>query len=127
MSDYHQTPCIQTSSVQSLKDQASDLFGLVRGLTSRVEENTTFLFGPERNGGGWVRAHESAHREEEVALKEILDVLRAGQVTQNGQVSDLAKKVEKLCDKKEGWRAVARTTLPALLTAGAAVVAVILK
>jgi hypothetical protein len=123
----HQQPCVHASSVDSLKAQAADLFTLLRELTSRVEENTTFLFGPERNGGGWVKVHERAHEEEAVELKQVLEVLRAGQVTQTGQSNDLAQKVAKLCDKKAGLREIVKMTLPAIVTAAAAVVAVVLK
>lgn len=127
MSDWHQTPCPNSQSIQSLKSQAGELFTLLRVLTSRVEENTTFLFGPERNGGGWVRSHEREHMEGEVELKETLEILRAGMNTMASSHGELTTKVKDLCDKRSGWRRVLEVSIPAFIAGGAVVVTQLLK
>ena len=78
-----------------------------------MTEMETVLFGHERNGGGFIRE-----------TKETMEIVRAGQATQNAQTAELTKKVEQLCDKKAGWRRAVEVTLPALITAGLAFAAV---
>lgn len=113
MSDHH---CDKVMTIESHGREIGELYEQGRDREARMTEMETVLFGHERNGGGFIRE-----------TKETMEIVREGQASQSALYGDMAKKVDKLLDKKQGWREVARAVLPAVVTAAAAVIAVALK
>jgi hypothetical protein len=80
-------------------------------IDTRVIEMETTLFGAARNGGGFIKE-----------TRETLEVVRKGVDTLSGDIRDLRYTLKGM----RGFKAWVKVTLPPVLTAAAAVAAVVL-
>ena len=80
-------------------------------IDTRVIEMETTLFGASRNGGGFIKE-----------TRETLEIVRAGVDTLSSEVRDIRYTLKSM----RGFKAWVKVTLPPILTAAAAVLAVVL-
>lgn len=80
-------------------------------LNGRMSEVETTLFGAKRDGQGFLKD-----------TRETLEVVRTGMDSVSAEVRDIRSQLKSM----RGWKAWAKTTLPPVLTAVAAVAAVVL-
>ena len=89
----------------------ADIERRVEALDGRVHEVETTLFGAARNGGGFIKE-----------TKETLEVVRIGVDTVATEVRDIRSELKAM----SGFASWLKVTLPPVLTAAAAVAAVVL-
>lgn len=119
--------CDKAPIVEQHGRDIAHLFSEKNEVASRLIEVETVLFGAERNGGGYFKTHERQHEEEDMALKETMEIVRVGMKTIADQQTELGKKVAKLTDRRHTLRRLAESVLPPAIAAAATIATVLMS
>jgi hypothetical protein len=114
-------PCPNNKIIEKHGEDIGVLFEKLNRTVERMGEIETTLFGAERNGGGFFKSHERLHEEENMALKETLEVVQLGMKTISEQQHEQGKRISKLLDKGRFAREMAKLAAAAALPVAASI------